>query len=121
VYFLGAFYTLTRPCAIALRARYANGGRCVPIETASELISSAAATAESEKNTAGLKLALEKLVTATQDLEKIPLWSGHHARAQQILESNQRQAQNLDLMVRAMDKAMSAAIMSQDPPHPVEK
>ncbi|MBC6421210.1 MAG: hypothetical protein GDA38_06340 [Hormoscilla sp. SP12CHS1] len=121
VSFLGAFYALTRPCAIALRARYANEGRCVPIETASELISSAAATAESEKNTAGLKLALEKLVTATQDLEKIPLWSGHHARAQQMLESNQRQAQNLDLMVRAMDKAMSAAIMSQDPPHPVEK
>ncbi|MBC6475863.1 MAG: hypothetical protein GDA48_26155 [Hormoscilla sp. GM102CHS1] len=27
VYFLGAFYALTRPCAIALRARYANGGR----------------------------------------------------------------------------------------------
>ncbi len=113
VSFLGAFYALTRPCAIV--------GRCANIETASELISSAAATAESEKNTAGLKLALEKLVTATQDLEKIPLWSGHHARTQQMLESNQLQAQNLDLMVRAMDKAMSAAIMSQDLPHPVEK
>jgi len=113
VSFLGAFYALTRPCAI--------GGRCVPIETASELISTVAATAENEKNGAELKLALEKLATARQELEKIPMWSGHHPRAQQLLESNQRQGQNLDLMVRAMDKAMSAAIMSQDPPHPVEK
>lgn len=113
VSFLGAFYALTRPCAIS--------GQCVPIETASELISWAAATAESEKNSAELKLVLEKLATATVELEKIPLWSGHHRRAQQMLESNQRQAQNLDLMVRGMDKAMSAAIMSQNPPHPVEK
>lgn len=113
VSFLGAFYALTRPCTLS--------GRCVPIETASELISGAAATAENEKNSEELKLALEKLVTATQELEKIPMWSGHHPRAQQLLESNQRQAQNLDLMVRGMDKAMSAAIMSQEPPHPVEK
>lgn len=113
VSFLGAFYALTLPCALS--------GQCVPIETASELISGAAATAESEKNSAELKLALEKLATATVELEKIPLWSGHHSRAQQMLESNQRQAQNLDLMVRGMDKAMSAAILSQNPPHPVEK
>ena len=102
-------YVFTRPCAI---------GPCDRIETAkdkgAEAISSLSAASTLKEVTA----AKTELEHAVQMLDPIPVWSSHYDDAQTVLPSYEQQLSALDFVTEAQAKAYSAAVKSQDPPHP---
>ena len=112
VCFASAFYAFTRPCTI---------GECYILRKAERLTRNVAQRVPAETNPQRLQLAQNQLIEATEGLETIPVWSSDRSRAQKLLQENRDRAKELELMVTAMDKGMAAALMSQNPPHSLEK
>ncbi|MEL6552936.1 MAG: hypothetical protein AAFQ63_05650 [Cyanobacteria bacterium J06621_11] len=102
-------YVFTRPCTV---------GSCDRIETAqakgSEAISSLSVASNAKEVTAAKK----ELKHSIQMLDPIPVWSSRYDEAQAILPSYEQQLSALDLVTEAQGQAYSAAVKSQDPPHP---
>ena len=112
VCFASGFYAFTRPCTI---------GECPRLQKAEQLSRNATQLVREKTDPQVLQLARTQSIDATNGLEAIPLWSPHRDRARELLQENRDRVRELGLMVTAMDKGMAAALMSQDPPHSVEK
>lgn len=105
-----AGYMLTRPCVI---------GRCVPLQTAYQLNQEALQTVQRVQSAQEVVTAYDQLVEATYLLNTIPSWSGQYQTAQSLMRQNEQQMQMVEHVVLAQRRAMTAAEMSQEPPHPL--
>lgn len=103
-------YALSRPCIV--RA-------CVPLQQAKANTEAAAKTLKTYKNHSGIELAEQQLTQSNQLLKQVPFWSKRHGEAQQLKQVNQTQAESLDRLQTAMERALAAAQKSQNPPHPL--
>ncbi|OKH33485.1 hypothetical protein NIES2119_23190 [[Phormidium ambiguum] IAM M-71] len=112
VAFLGSLYAFSRPCAI---------GSCPQVKTARQLGQESTQSIKTAKTIQDVEKAKQKLTTAIQLLESIPLWSSYHSEAQKLLPNYQTQANFIDPVLLAMKKADEAAEGSQNPPHSTEK
>lgn len=110
--FLGSLYAFSRPCAI---------GSCPQVKTAKQLGQESTQSIKTAKTIQDVEKAKQKLTTAIQLLESIPLWSSYHGEAQKLLPNYQTQANFIDPVLLAMKKADEAAESSQNPPHSTEK
>lgn len=108
--FAGAFYILSRPCIV---------GRCLPLEQSQAWSQEAIALVDEATQPLEIQVAHKKLIVATNKLKVVPLWSPYRAQARQMIQTNQKPIQELDLLLAAMGKGMSAAVKSQNPPHPM--
>ncbi|MDI9634381.1 hypothetical protein QQ054_13695 [Oscillatoria amoena NRMC-F 0135] len=108
--FAGAFYLLSRPCVV---------GRCLVLEQSQAWTTEAIALAEDATHPLEIQTAHKQLTLATRKLKSVPFWSSHRSNARQLAQANREPLQELELLLAAMGKAMSAAVKSQNPPHPV--
>ncbi|MEZ2318908.1 MAG: hypothetical protein ACBR15_07805 [Microcoleus sp.] len=104
----GVYYLLSRPCVI---------GECTPLADAQQLSDNSARTLKTSKVDNTPEAAQEQLKQAIALLEPIPFWSIHHGKAEDELDRYRRQSQNLNLAVDATRLAVSAAEITENPPH----
>ena len=102
-------FVFTRPCTV---------GGCDRIETAETKGNDAISSLQDASTLADVTEAKKELQHSIQMLEPIPLWSSHYEAAQAMLPGYEQQLVALDLVSEAQGKAYSAAVKSQDPPHP---
>ena len=107
--FVGTVYALTRPCVLS---------ECVPLQRAEQLSRTAAQTVETTTSAQAVVDAYDQLLEATDLLSTIPPWSRQHDLARSRLQTTQAQADELRHIVSALHQAQSAALKSQNPPHP---
>ncbi|MEL7050591.1 MAG: hypothetical protein AAGM45_02255, partial [Cyanobacteria bacterium J06588_5] len=106
-----AGYFVTRPCTI---------GSCDRIETARTQGNAAIDNLGPNSSLNEVNEAKEQVKASIQLLEPIPPWSSHRDEAQSILPGYEQQLSALDLVSTAQQKAYSAAVQSQNPPHSTE-
>ncbi|XZN92036.1 MAG: hypothetical protein ACM65M_03930 [Microcoleus sp.] len=104
----GVYYLLSRPCVI---------GECTPLAEAQQLSDNSVRTLKTSKVDNTPEAAQEQLKQAITLLEPIPFWSIHHGKAEDELDRYRRQSQNLNLAVDATRLAVSAAEITENPPH----
>ncbi|TAD80831.1 MAG: hypothetical protein EAZ78_18130 [Oscillatoriales cyanobacterium] len=104
----GVYYLLSRPCVI---------GECTALAEAQQLSDNSARTLKTSKVDNTPEAAQEQLKQAIALLEPIPFWSIHHGKAEDELDRYRRQSQNLNLAVDATRLAVSAAEITENPPH----
>jgi hypothetical protein len=105
-------YMLTRPCVV---------GTCDRLTKAEEFYSLAEASLAANPSGKEVETAEADIRAATQLLSAIPPWSSHYGAAQANLQRYRQSAGVLETLNQARDKAMAAAQLSQNPPHPVER
>ncbi len=105
-------FLLTRPCTL---------GGCDRIETARIKGEEAIGNLRTESSLDAVTASKKELQESIMLLEPIPVWSSYHDDAQAILPEYERQLVALDLVTEAQGKAYSAALDSQNPPHPASK
>lgn len=105
-------YMLSRPCVV---------GTCDRLAKAEEFYSLAEASLSANLTEDDLNAAAADIRAATQLLSPIPAWSTHYGAAQANLQRYRQSAEVLETLNQARDKAMAAAQLSQNPPHPVER
>jgi hypothetical protein len=108
---VGGLYMLTRPCVI---------GRCLVIDQAQQTHDTVVDQLEVANNAELVSEAYEQLLDASYELGKIPSWSPHRATAQQLIADYGNQADSIQQVIDAQASAYSAAVKSQNPPHPLE-
>ena len=104
-------YMLTRPCVL---------GRCDRIDRSQSLGDAALVELADNPSPQTVQDMQQQLGEAVDLLEPIPVWSIHHRRAQEPLQTYQRQLTDLDSVIAAQQDATAAAEASQSPPHPIE-
>ena len=103
-------YALSRPCVV---------GSCDRIQQA-QALGDAALIALKDRPTPQTVLDMsDQLNTAVNTLKPIPPWSRHRASARALLTDYQREAELLNTVANAQENAMTAAVESQNPPHPI--
>jgi tetratricopeptide (TPR) repeat protein len=112
VVFTGSLYLLTRPCVI---------GSCRTISEAQELRQRSANTLQSPESGKAVLEAQQQLKDAIRMLQSIPVWSGYHGEAQQLIKEYQAQSERVDEMVQALKTGARAAYKSENPPHSVSR
>ena len=105
-------YMLTRPCVV---------GTCDRLTKAEEFYGLAEASLVANPSGKEVETAEADIRAATQLLSAIPAWSTHYGAAQANLQRYRQSAEVLETLNQARDKAMAAAQLSQNPPHPVER
>ncbi|WP_071515288.1 hypothetical protein [Geitlerinema sp. PCC 9228] len=108
----GLAYGLSRPCVI---------GKCVVLQEArqfQEQLPTGLANATSAQEIVGWQ---QKLQQHRQKVEAIPPWSLQHNQAQNWLAANQQLTQPFAQLRDAFRQATTAAQLSQNPPHAVER
>ncbi|MEB3313604.1 MAG: hypothetical protein VKL98_05610 [Cyanobacteriota bacterium] len=105
-------YMMTRPCVV---------GGCDRLAKAEELYGLAAASLSANPTGEDVNAAEVDIRAATQLLATIPAWSSHHGAAQANLQRYRQSAGALQTLSQARAKAMEAAQLSQNPPHPVDR
>ncbi|MGB6013712.1 MAG: hypothetical protein WBG32_03195, partial [Nodosilinea sp.] len=109
----GAFvYALSRPCVV---------GSCDRIDRAAEFDDLAQATLIGRPNGDDLASAQADLQTAIDLLAPVPTWSSHYDAVQADLQRYQGSIASLNAIIQGQAIATEAAILSQNPPHPVER
>jgi tetratricopeptide (TPR) repeat protein len=97
---LSGWFVMTRPCVI---------DTCQPLQAASQLNWEMVKTVESARSVADLKRAQTQLAQITQQLQRVPRWSGRFSNAQALLQRSQTQSTELDRVITALDKAAQAS------------
>jgi hypothetical protein len=110
--FFTSLYVLSRPCAF---------GSCNAIPEAQELSKRSTKTLQNPQSGKEVLEAQQQLNEAIQILESIPLWSGSHGKAQELLKAYQAQAQQVNDMVKALKNGAQASYKSENPPHPASQ
>ena len=105
-------YMLTRPCVV---------GGCDRLAKAEEFYALAEASLSANPTGDDVNAAVADIRAASQLLSPIPPWSTHYGAAQVNLQRYRQSTEVLETLNQARDKAMAAAQLSQDPPHPVER
>jgi hypothetical protein len=109
----GLGYMGTRPCVLSA---------CTELTTATALTQSSLATIDRPGVTGQEVLTAQKqLHQSVSNLSSIPAWSGSYDDAQKSLKATSAQAADLDITVRAMNKAFKAATIVKNPPIPLLK
>jgi tetratricopeptide (TPR) repeat protein len=103
-------YALTRPCVV---------GNCQPLEMAQQLRQESLLILHTDRTGDAVLNAYEQLAEASYLLDTIPPWSGYHHQAQNLLQSFESEAGDLERVVDALEIAYEAAEKSQNPPHPI--
>lgn len=106
----GGIYALTRPCVV---------GECEVLQVTQALTLESEKMMQAPESAEQVVKAYDRLLEANYRLSKIPFWSEHHERAQTLLKSYEFDANYLGDVVTAQKHALSAAELSQDPPHPL--
>ncbi|MDC0833843.1 hypothetical protein POG22_12615 [Geitlerinema sp. CS-897] len=101
-------YALTRPCVV---------GSCDRLDRAETLSRNALSLLEAEPTTDSFVRARQELELALTELEPIPPWSLHNGKTRQLEDRLQARSQELTSLNPALNLAMRAAEMSQNPPH----
>ncbi|HHP7244100.1 MAG TPA: hypothetical protein ACFE0H_05375 [Elainellaceae cyanobacterium] len=107
---VGGIYALTRPCVV---------GECEVLHVSQTLTLESEKMMQDPESAEQVIKAYDRLLEANYRLSKIPFWSEHHERAQRLLQSYEVDANYLGYVVTAQKHALSAAELSQDPPHPL--
>lgn len=105
-------YVLSRPCVFT---------QCDRIQTAQIKGDEAISNLRADASLNDVKASQGELRHAIRMLQPIPAWSSYHDEVEEILPEYEYQIESLDLVVKAQETAYEAAVMSQDPPHPVSK
>lgn len=103
-------FVLTRPCTF---------GSCDRIQTAQQTGEEAISDLRVDSSLASVTDAKGQLKRSISLLAPIPVWSPYYRQAQTILPTYEDQVRSLDYVTSAQEQAYSAAVASQDPPHPV--
>lgn len=111
VVLLAGLYPLTRPCVV---------GKCREIQTARQLSQDSTKIIQGNKSARSPLQAKAQLNEASNLLKTIPFWSFYYQEAQGLLQTYERQAEQLDEVVAIQKKAAAAAEKSKNPPHSVE-
>ncbi len=105
-------YALSRPCVV---------GSCERLGEAEDFYGDAQLQGAGNPDQAALQTAQSDLQTAIELLTPIPQWSPYYEQAQANLQQYQGNAAALNALAQAKDRALEAAVLSQDPPHSVER
>ena len=105
-------YALSRPCVV---------GSCERLEDAEAFYSDAQLQVAGTPDQDALQTAQSDLQAAIELLAPIPHWSPYYERAQVNLQQYQGEVAALNALTQAKDRALEAAVLSQDPPHSVER
>ncbi|MBD3883933.1 hypothetical protein IFO70_19445 [Phormidium tenue FACHB-886] len=105
-------YILTRPCVL--------GSVCEPLQRAQQLDQQANQTITSTESALEIAEAYDQLNEARTLLGTIPAWSGQYQTAQALQSDYDSKAEVLEQVVQALKKANTAALSSQNPPHPLQ-
>jgi hypothetical protein len=106
-----ATYALSRPCVL---------GECENLDQAQALERSASEVLQDPQSPQDVVDAYDQLVDASYLLQQIPPWSGAYREAQGLLHEYDGKMGVLSDVVQAQRQAYTAALKSQDPPHPVD-
>jgi hypothetical protein len=105
-------YLVTRPCVV---------GGCDRLAKAEEFYALAEASLSANPTGDDVNTAEADIRAATQLLSAIPAWSSYYGEAQANLQRYRQSATTLQTLREARAKAMEAAQLSQNPPHPVDR
>ncbi|NET31970.1 MAG: hypothetical protein F6K19_08195 [Cyanothece sp. SIO1E1] len=105
-------YVLTRPCVM---------GQCRRLTSAQQLRATAIEIIQQNPSSQDVVEAYRQLLEANRLLSPIPSWSKFYPEAQSLLPPYEQQAQELSQVVTAQNFAITAAEISYNPPHPVER
>lgn len=108
---VGGIYALTRPCVL---------GECQNLTEAQALDAQATALIQAPQSAQDVVDAYDQWADASYLLQQIPPWSGSYAQAQRLLSTYEQRMSILNNVVQAQRQAYTAAVKSQDPPHPVD-
>lgn len=108
---VGGIYALTRPCVL---------GECQNLTEAQTLDAQATALIQSPQSAQDAVDAYDQWADASYLLQQIPPWSRSYAQAQRLLSTYEQRMNVLNNVVQAQRQAYTAAVKSQNPPHPVD-
>jgi hypothetical protein len=106
----GGGYALSRPCVM---------GDCAALAIAQQMQGTAMSQIVPGQSAQTVLEAYNNLMEASYLLDRIPSWSPHYTEAQDILAKLLQESQKLERVVQAQQLAMTAAVQSQNPPHPL--
>ena len=109
---VSATYALTRPCVL--------GSACEPLQKAQQLDQQASQTIASTDSALKVAEAYNQIDQARRLLGTIPEWSSQYQTAQSLRSTYNDKADVVGRVLRALKQANSAALQSQNPPHPVQ-
>lgn len=112
VVFLSSLFVLSRPCVL---------GQCREIVLAQELSNQSKKTLQKPQSGKEVLEAQKQLQEAINILETIPLWSGQHGKAQELIKAYQTQGQQVNKMIMAMKTGARAGYKGENPPHPASQ
>lgn len=107
--FAVGLWVMSRPCMV---------GVCEPLQTAQTLNQQSTQTLQTAKTQQDLQQAQQQFTEANQRLQSIPTWSRHHDEAYALQQTAQAQAQMIDRVLGAENKANTAAQKGQALPQP---
>ncbi len=109
VVFFSSLFVLSRPCVL---------GQCREIALAQELSNQSQKTLQRPQSGKEVLEAQQQLTDAIKILETIPLWSGEHRKAQELIKAYQAQGEQVNKMIAAMKTGARAGYKGENPPHP---